>query len=76
MILIGEPYWRQVPATEEIAQACGVSSVADFLTLPELVGSFDKPGYDFAQEVRAELTVAPKRHVTYTMEYLAGECLR
>ncbi|MDU7818122.1 MAG: class I SAM-dependent methyltransferase, partial [Klebsiella sp.] len=33
MLLIGEPYWRQVPATEEIAQACGASSLADFLTL-------------------------------------------
>lgn len=32
MILIGEPWWRKIPATEEIAQACGVSSKADFLT--------------------------------------------
>lgn len=103
MILIGEPWWRQVPATEEIAQACGVSSRADFLTLPELVASFDELGYDvvemvladqegwdryeaakwltmrrwldanaaddFADEVRAELTIAPRRHVTYTREY-------
>ncbi|HBT4804004.1 TPA: class I SAM-dependent methyltransferase [Klebsiella quasipneumoniae subsp. similipneumoniae] len=103
LILIGEPYWRLVPATEEIAQACGVSSVADFLTLPDLVASFDEQGYDlvemvladqegwdryeaakwltmrrwleanpdddFAHEVRAELTSAPKRHVTYTREY-------
>lgn len=103
MILIGEPWWRQVPATEEIAQACGVSSRADFLTLPALVASFDELGYDvvemvladqegwdryeaakwltmrrwlesnasddFADEVRAELTIAPKRHVTYTREY-------
>ncbi len=103
MILIGEPWWRQVPATEEIAQACGVSSRADFLTLPGLVASFDEFGYDivemvladqegwdryeaakwltmrrwleanaeddFADEVRAELTIAPKRHVTYAREY-------
>ncbi|AKE58511.1 SAM-dependent methyltransferase [Citrobacter farmeri] len=103
MILIGEPWWRQVPETEEIAQACGVSSRADFLTLPALVGSFDELGYDvvemvladqegwdryeaakwltmrrwletnaedeFADEVRAELTIAPKRHVTYAREY-------
>lgn len=103
MILIGEPWWRQVPATEEIAQACGVSSRADFLTLPGLVGAFDELGYDvvemvladqegwdryeaakwltmrrwldanavddFADEVRAELTIAPKRHVTYAREY-------
>lgn len=37
LILIGEPYWRRIPATEEIAHACGVSSVADFRPLPELV---------------------------------------
>lgn len=103
IILIGEPYWRQIPATEEIAHACGVSSVADFRPLPELVAFFDQLGYDvvemvladpqgwdryeaakwmtmrrwleenpddeFAQEVRTELTVAPKRHVTWTREY-------
>lgn len=104
IILIGEPYWRQVMVTEEIAHACGVSSATDFLTLPVLVASFDQLGYDVvemvladkegwdryesakwmtmrrwldnnpdddaAQEVRAELTAAPKRHVTWTREYL------
>jgi SAM-dependent methyltransferase len=103
MILIGEPWWRQVPATDEIAQACGVSSRDDFLTLPGLVASFDELDYDvvemvladqegwdryeaakwltmrrwleanadddFADEVRAELTLAPKCHVTYAREY-------
>lgn len=103
IMLIGEPYWLQVPASNEIAQACGVSSVSDFLTLPDLVASFDERGYDlvemvladregwdryeaakwmtmrrwletnpdddFAQEVRAELTAAPRRHVTYAREY-------
>ncbi|SUG02514.1 3-demethylubiquinone-9 3-methyltransferase [Salmonella enterica subsp. enterica serovar Hartford] len=34
IILIGEPYWRRIPATEEIAHACGVSSVADFRPCP------------------------------------------
>jgi hypothetical protein len=28
------------------------------------------PDDDFAQEVRAELTAAPKRHVAYTREYI------
>ncbi len=103
-MLIGEPYWRQLPAAEEIAQACGVNAIADFLTLPELIRAFDGLGYDvvemvladqegwdryeaakwltmrrwleanpdddFAAEVRAELTVSPKRHVTYTREYI------
>ncbi|HAT1682405.1 TPA: SAM-dependent methyltransferase [Klebsiella oxytoca] len=102
-MLIGEPYWRQLPATDEIAHACGVSSTTDFLTLPGLVSAFDDLGYDvvemvladqegwdryeaakwltmrrwleanpdddFAEEVRAELTLSPKRHVTYAREY-------
>ena len=29
----------------------------------------ENPDDDFAHEVRAELTNAPKRHVTYTREY-------
>lgn len=102
-MLIGEPYWRQLPETEEIAQACGVSTIADFLTLPELVSAFDGLGYDvvemvladqegwdryeaakwltmrrwleanpnddFVAEVRTELNISPKRHVTYAREY-------
>ena len=54
IMLIGEPYWRQLPATEEIAQACGVSSIADFLTLPELVSAFDDLGYDVVEMVLAD----------------------
>ncbi len=54
IMLIGEPYWRQLPATEEIAQACGVSSTSDFLTLPGLVGAFDDLGYDVVEMVLAD----------------------
>lgn len=54
IMLIGEPYWRQLPASEEIAQACGVSSVADFLPLPDLVASFDNLGYDVVEMVLAD----------------------
>ncbi|WP_431225027.1 SAM-dependent methyltransferase [Serratia sp. L9] len=104
ILLIGEPYWRQLPPTEEVARECGATSIADFLTLTQLVASFDESGYDivemvladqegwdryiaatwltlrrwleanpdddFAQEARAQLTISPKRHVTYTREYL------
>lgn len=103
IMLIGEPYWRQLPATEEIAQASGVGSTSDFLTLSGLISAFDDLGYDvvemvladqegwdryeaakwltmrrwleanpdddFAAEVRAELNISPKRHVTYAREY-------
>lgn len=54
ILLIGEPYWRQMPATEEIAMACGAASVADFLSLPELVSSFDLLGYDVVEMVLAD----------------------
>ena len=104
ILLIGEPYWRQLPPTEEVAGECLAGSISDFLMLPELVGSFgelgydvvemvladqegwdryeaakwltmrrwlaENPGDDFAKEVRALLTSEPRRHVTYTREYL------
>lgn len=54
IILIGEPYWRQQPADDEIASACGASSVADFLTLPALVASFGALGYDVVEMVLAD----------------------
>ena len=36
IILIGEPYWRQLPPTEDVAKACHANAVIDFLILPEL----------------------------------------
>lgn len=54
IMLLGEPYWRQVPATTEIAQACGISSIADFRTLPGLVASFDQQGFDLVEMVLAD----------------------
>jgi SAM-dependent methyltransferase len=104
IILIGEPYWRLLPPTENVARECFANSISDLLLLPELVASFDELGYDvvemvladqegwdryeaakwltmrrwleanphddFAKEVRAQLNTAPKRHATYTREYL------
>ncbi|EMI5803668.1 TPA: class I SAM-dependent methyltransferase [Klebsiella aerogenes] len=54
MLLIGEPWWRKVPATEEEARACGVSAVADLLPLPALVTSFGELGYDIVEMVLAD----------------------
>ncbi|HDC4308138.1 TPA: class I SAM-dependent methyltransferase [Enterobacter kobei] len=54
IMLIGEPYWRRLPATDEVARACGASSIADFLTLPDLVASFDQQGYDLVEMVLAD----------------------
>lgn len=53
IILIGEPYWRQLPPTEDVARGCQASSVADFLVLPELLAFFGGLGYDVVEMVLA-----------------------
>ena len=53
IILIGEPYWRQLPPTEEIARECHATSMSDFLLLPELLASFGALGYDIVEMVLA-----------------------
>jgi len=40
IILIGEPYWRQLPPTEDVAKRCHANSISDFLMLPALLASF------------------------------------
>src|SRR5512140_2396915 len=39
-ILIGEPYWRKLPPTEDVAKRCLANSISDFRILPQLPGSF------------------------------------
>jgi SAM-dependent methyltransferase len=53
IILIGEPYWRQLPSTEAIARGCLANAISDFLVLPELVASFGRLGYDVVEMVLA-----------------------
>ncbi len=54
IVLIGEPYWRQLPPSEEVAKGCLANSVSDFLLLPELVASFGELGYDVVEMVLAD----------------------
>ncbi|MFN4140271.1 SAM-dependent methyltransferase [Aestuariivirga sp.] len=54
VILIGEPFWRQLPPTQEIAQQCLAESVSDFLTLPELLKSLSDLGHDVVEMVLAD----------------------
>src|SRR5512136_480303 len=54
IILIGEPYWRQLPPTEDVAKGCLGSSISDFLTLPGLLVSFGHLGYDVVEMVLAD----------------------
>ncbi len=53
IILIGHPYWRQVPPTEDVAKRCLANSISDFLVLPELLASFGHLGYDVVEMVLA-----------------------
>jgi SAM-dependent methyltransferase len=54
IILIGEPYWRQLPPTEEVAKGCLANSISDFLMLPELLASFGRLGCDVVEMVLAD----------------------
>jgi len=53
IILIGEPYWRQLPSTEDVAKGCLADSISEFLVLPELLASFGHLGYDVVEMVLA-----------------------
>jgi SAM-dependent methyltransferase len=54
IILIGEPYWRQLPPTEDVAKRCLANSISDFLPLPGLLASFGGLGYDVVEMVLAD----------------------
>jgi len=54
IILIGEPYWRQLPPTEDVAKGCHANLISDFLMLPELLASFGQLGYDVVEMVLAD----------------------
>ena len=53
IILIGEPYWRQLPPTEDVAKGCLAHAISDFLLLPDLLASFGHLGYDVVEMVLA-----------------------
>ncbi|WP_027186908.1 SAM-dependent methyltransferase [Desulfovibrio cuneatus] len=54
IILIGEPYWLQLPPSEDVAKGCCANSISDFLVLPELIASFGDLGYDVVEMVLAD----------------------
>jgi len=54
IILIGEPYWRHLPPTEDVARGCLAGAISDFLLLPELLASFGRLGYDVVEMVLAD----------------------
>ncbi len=54
IILIGEPYWRQLPLTEDVVKGCLANSISDFLMLPELLASFGSLGCDVVEMILAD----------------------
>ncbi|MGQ9634893.1 MAG: SAM-dependent methyltransferase [Bryobacteraceae bacterium] len=54
IILIGEPYWLNLPPTEEVAKGCGAGSISDFFLLPELRKYFGDLNYDVVEMVPAD----------------------
>lgn len=54
IIVVGEPYWRQLPLTEDVAKGCLANSISDFLILPKLLASFGQLGYDVVEMVLAD----------------------
>ena len=54
IILVGEPYWRRLPPTEDAARGCLAGSISEFLPLPGLVASFGRLGYDVVEMVLAD----------------------
>lgn len=54
LMLIGEPYWRRTPPDEETARGCHATSMADFVSLPELIEQFGDLGCDVVEMVLAD----------------------
>ncbi|MBP2233379.1 SAM-dependent methyltransferase [Azospirillum agricola] len=54
IILIGEPYWRRLPPTEDVAKGCLANAISDFHTLPDLLASFGRLGCDVVEMVLAD----------------------
>lgn len=52
--LIGEPYWREIPPTDEAIRACSAQSIEDFSTLDGLIGSVQDAGWDVVEMVHAD----------------------
>jgi SAM-dependent methyltransferase len=54
IILVGEPYWRRLPPSEEVAQGCLAHGIDDYLLLPDLLASFKDLGCDVVEMVLAD----------------------
>jgi SAM-dependent methyltransferase len=53
LMLIGEPYWVRVPATDDLARACHARDREEWSTLAELISSLLDLGLDLVQMLLA-----------------------
>jgi SAM-dependent methyltransferase len=54
IMLIGEPFWRVEPPSQEAVEACHARSRDEFITLPGLVELFQSLDYDVVEMVLAD----------------------
>jgi SAM-dependent methyltransferase len=54
MVLVGEPFWIKEPETEDVVRGCHAQDRSDFATLPDLVTSFGRHGWDLVEMVLAD----------------------
>ena len=54
ILLVGEPFWLELPPADDVAKGCRARSVSDFLLLPDLVASFGALGCDVVEMVLAD----------------------
>lgn len=53
LVVVGEPYWVRVPATDDLARACHSRDRDEWLTLPDLLSTLRDHGLDLVQMVVA-----------------------
>jgi SAM-dependent methyltransferase len=53
-MLIGEPFWRAEPPSDEVARACFAGSRDEFMLLPDLLAHLHSLGYDVIEAVLAD----------------------
>jgi hypothetical protein len=54
LMLIGEPFWRAEPPSQQAIEGCHAQSRDDYQTLPGLVALFGDLGYDLVEMVLAD----------------------
>ncbi|MFD2184206.1 SAM-dependent methyltransferase [Rhodoplanes azumiensis] len=54
IMLIGEPYWRRLPPSDDVARRCLAGAISDFLLLPDLLASFGRLGCDVVEMMLAD----------------------